>query len=278
MSEQGGRPVAPSEDNVIYLNFGARRRVATDAEASHAEQVVPVERYSQAAMRVLNAALRRTDPGRAKRGQQYATKGHVHDLNVRMNGIEAYVTGSQNEPFFTGFRLPPRDPQELQRAVSQIAARPGSVKLAQRGEFPDEVLNVLLAHAPEEFRFFCDCPDGVDVCKHSVAVAAEAAKRIDADPELVFTLRGMSMDTVDASIRDGAYALARENAEAGSEFFWSGREMPELPRPKTAPMVDDSDTDMLRRALEPVSFTNIDLLNAVADIEDLYDMLVDPDS
>ena len=39
-------------------------------------------------------------------------------------------------------------------------------------------------------------------------------------------------------------------------------------------MIEDSDMDLLHRAMQTVSFTNIDQLRAVADIEDLYDLLV----
>lgn len=267
----------PSEDNVIYANFGARRRVSSAEETGSSTVQEPAEQLSHAAMVVLNAALRRTDAGRVKRGRDYAANAHVSELRVRPNSMDASVIGSQNEPFYAGFILPPRSDDELKQAMSAMAASPGGLRRAEQGDFPDEVLNVFLGSSPEEFRFFCDCPDPVDVCKHAVAVAIAAARRIDQEPATVFAIRNMAMDAVEASLRDGAYTIARENAEAGSEFFWTGREMPDLPRPKIAPMIDDSDTDLLRRAMESVSFTNIDLLNAVADIEDLYDTLVDPD-
>ena len=34
--------------------------------------------------------------------------------------------------------------------------------------------------------------------------------------------------------------------------------------------IDDSDPDLLRKAMRSVSHTNLDLLRAVSDIEDLY--------
>lgn len=273
MSNQ--RPRRPSEDNVIYANFGARKRVATAAETGGPQTVSPTVSKSQAAMRVLNAAVRRTDIGRAKRGHQYAQQGHVTDLRVRPGGMEASVVGSQNEPFYTGFTLPLRTPQELRLAMSEMARSASASKRARAGEFPDSVLDVLLAATPEEFKFFCDCPDNADVCKHAVALAEEAAKQIDADPGTVFAIRSLSMAVFEDSVRDSAQITAKENASAGSEYFWSGRELPALPTPKIAPMIDDSDSDLLRHAMETVSFTNIDLLHAVSDIEDLYDMLVE---
>ena len=67
-----------------------------------------------------------------------------------------------------------------------------------------------------------------------------------------------------------AQDVARKATEDGAETFWSGRELPAVPSPKIAPALDDSDPDLLRKALRAVSHTNIDLLRAVSDIEDMY--------
>lgn len=279
MSNSSAQPRADDADNVIYANFGARKRVSSAAETGGPEPVsTPAaavsESLSPAAMRVVNAAVRQTDVGRAQRGQQYAADGHVADLRVRPDGVEGFITGSQNEPFFTSVSLPRRTPTELRRALEQLAALPGGMQRADRGEFPDSVLDVLLASSPEEFRFVCDCPDNAAVCKHGVALAQAAAQRIDAEPATVFALRDLSIGAVEETIRLGAHSIAEENAAEGSNYFWSGRDLPALPHPKVAPMIEDSDMDLLHRAMQTVSFTNIDQLRAVADIEDLYDLLV----
>ena len=137
----------------------------------------------------------------------------------------------------------------------------------------EEVLEILLCKAPQEVTFHCDCPDGAEVCKHAVAVAQRTAELVDKDPSVIFTMRGLRLEELENRKRNQADDLARENAEPGSEYFWPGRELPELPRPKVAPMIEDSDIDLLHRAMQTVSFTNIDQLRAVADIEDLYDEL-----
>ena len=38
-------------------------------------------------------------------------------------------------------------------------------------------------------------------------------------------------------------------------------------------MIEDSDLDLLHKAMQTISFTNIDQLRAVSDLEDLYDEL-----
>lgn len=266
----------PSEDNVIYANFGARRRVYTPEEAGES-RVGPAAAPSRspAAMRVLNAAVRQTDAARVKRGHSYAANGHVVAFEFRSGGVDGEVAGSQNEPFAAGFRLPRRSRAELDEAMRTLAATPGAQQRAQSGDFPDAVLDVLISSEPSEVNFYCDCPDAAVVCKHAVAVAEVAAQHIDEQPSLIYAMRDMGLGAVQDTLRRSAHTIAAENAEAGSEYFWPGRELPALPTPKVAPMIDDSDLQLLRTAMGSVSFTNIDQMFAVADIEHLYDMLID---
>lgn len=263
----------PSEDNVIYANFRSGSRVDS------ADKVAPPVRestqlsYSAPAMRVNNAAVRQTDVGRVKRGREYAQRGHVLDLTAFHGGMRAAVVGSQNDPFEVEMRLPKRSQGDIDAAVGILARQPGAAEKANRGEYPDEVLDVLIADSPEEIRFFCDCPDGAQVCKHAVALADRAARLIDADPVLILTMRQVSLTALEQRKRYESEAQIRENAEPGSQYFWSGRDLPGLPRPRLAPMIEDSDLDLLHRAMQTISFTNIDQLRAVSDIEDVYDML-----
>ncbi|QPK83996.1 hypothetical protein G7Y29_04215 [Corynebacterium qintianiae] len=266
--------VRPSEDNVIYANFGARRRVFSPEEAGTSQaSVTRTPSYSPAAMRVFNAAVRQTDPGRTKRGHQYAANGHVLETTPRSGGIDGLVAGSQNDPFAVAIQLPGRTAADIQGALDVMARRANSVARARTGDFDDDVLDILLAPDPASIRFLCTCPDASDVCKHAVAVAEKAAELIDATPDVIFSMRNLSLNTFEQGVRNRAATVARENSEEGSKYFWAGREMPDLPYPKVAPMIEDSDIDMLHRAMQSVSFTNIDQLRAVADIEDLYEEL-----
>ncbi|UIZ92932.1 hypothetical protein JZY91_04095 [Corynebacterium sp. CNCTC7651] len=267
--------VRGGEDNVIYANFGAKRRVYTAAETGLPQIEVTAASLSPAAMRILNAAVRQTDVARAKRGHAYAAHGHVMDLRFRTGGVEGRVAGSQNEPFVAGLLLPRRTPEELRAAVRELALMPGGQVRADRGDFPDPFLDVMLGAKANEVHFYCDCPDSSRVCKHAVALAEVVAGRVDKQPSLVFAMRDLNSRVVEETLRRGAHALAAENAEKGSPYFWSGRDLPELPNPKVAPMIDDSDLQLLRTAMGTVSFTNIDQMFAVSDIEKLYDMLID---
>ncbi|WP_342319535.1 hypothetical protein [Corynebacterium mayonis] len=276
----------PRKDNVIYANFGARRREAPPKEQTGS----PVARFptararvetptsqGPAARRLLAAALNNADEGRIARGKKYAEQGHVIELLARQAGFDALVAGSQNDPFTVVVQLPRRSAGDIQEMLTFLASQAGAVDKARRGELSPRVLSALLAPDSDSIRFFCDCPDDARVCKHAVAVAVKAAELVDAHPATVFSLRSLTLDMVEKGVQRQASEVAKENAKEGSDFFWAGRELPKLPKPKVAPMIDDSDLELLHRAVASVSFTNIDQMRAVADVEDLYDELIRED-
>lgn len=265
----------PQEGNVIYANFGQRKRVSSAAETG--ERVMSARAMNQPAMRMINAAVRQTDLGRATRGREYAAGGHVHDLHFDRARITASVVGSQNYPFEVSILLPFRSAAEVREALGRLAREAGAVDRALKGDINDEVLDVLLFAQPEEIYFSCTCPDSALVCKHVVAVADCAAKKLDDTPSLVFSLRDVTVAGLEQVVREEAASIAHESTVPGSEFFWSGRKLPDLPNPKIAPMIEDSDMDLLQTAMQSISFTNIDQMRAVADIEELYEDLTRED-
>lgn len=261
----------PQEDNVIYANFGAKTRVSSASETGGSVSAPePGPSFSPPAMRVFNAAVRQTDVGRTKRGRDYAVGGHVIDFAIHSGGAHASVIGSQNEPFVVSMQLPWRSQQDVSGAVATLVRDPGAVAKMRTGDFNDAMLDALICHSPEEVRFACDCPDAAVVCKHGVALAMRAAALIDADPSIILQMRGLSYQELEQRKLQEASNIARENSAPGSEYFWSGRPLPQLPHPRVAPMIEDSDVHLLHQAMQSVSFTNIDQLRAVSDIEDLY--------
>jgi uncharacterized Zn finger protein len=56
---------------------------------------------------------------------------------------------------------------------------------------------------PSAIRFTCSCPDYAIMCKHVAAVMYGVGVRLDDSPELLFTLRGVSIDElVDAAVAE----------------------------------------------------------------------------
>lgn len=269
--------------------------------------------FNPAAERIMKFVTTTTDSGRLSRGRKYARAGHVVDLDLRVGAIHGQVAGSQNQPFSVLIQLPYRDKSDIEKVTGMLARSANSIRRAMRGDVDPEVLDILLAPTADDVRLDCDCPDYGHVCKHIVAVADRLAARIDADPLELFTLRGLNIHALNTMVMESAQSIAQEStAEAAEEdsaqmpgtspadtdknrdsatntassasakarsinndLFWNGREVPDMPEPKVAPAIDDSDPELLRKAMRAVSHTNVDLLRAVSDIEDLYHFMTD---
>lgn len=261
----------PRDDNVIYANFGARTRVSGPEEVA----APPARRrasLSPAAEMLIDVAASRADRGRITRGRQYAEAGHVVSLEVRNGRAHAQVAGSQNDPFTVTVQLPYRSADDLAVVSAELARTPNGMRAARRGEISGNLLRVLLADDANDIRLVCDCPDPAPVCKHEVAVLEKLAAKIDADPLALFTFRGLDLTTLEHAVMAQAKETSRES-ETDPELFWTGRQLPDLPTPRVSPALDDSDLDLLHKAMRAISYTNVDQLRAVSDIEDLYDHL-----
>ncbi len=268
----------PQLDNVTWVNFGSREKVNSAAETTtpndaSEETRSQILRYNEAARTIYRAAQQGTDQGRFSRGRKYAEQGNVLELRAEAGRFTATIAGSQNEPFTTLIILPYRDSGAIRDALGIMSHNANALAEVRNGYIGRELLDCLLATEDEKIRFRCDCPDETRVCKHGVAAALKAAELIDADPTLLFRLRNLDLNTLERQLRESAGERAMESAREGSEFFWDGHILPHLPEPKIAPMIEDSDLDLLHKAMQTISFTNIDQLRAVSDLEDLYDEL-----
>lgn len=259
------KPTRVSDGNVIYAQFGGRTQVSKPETPKRDTAF----KLSPAAARPYRFASARTDQGRITRGRQYAQAGNVVDLDIRNGAAHGQVAGSQNYPFTVTIALPYRNAEDLAEIPRRIAAEPNGISCAREGKLSDGVLDILFGESPSDIRFVCSCPDSTAVCKHVMAVVDKLATKIDADVGVAFNLRGMTLDQVAQSV----ITRTEGSQETTSEAFWQGRPLPDLPTPKVAPALDDSDLDLLHKAMRQVSFTNVDQLRAVADIEDLYDWL-----
>ncbi|AEX48524.1 SWIM zinc finger family protein [Corynebacterium diphtheriae] len=248
-------------DNVIYANFGAKTTVRTEPEAP---EIVESRNFSPVALRIRNLATQEADAGRLKRGRDYARSGHVLNVKFGNSLITADVAGSQNLPFQVSIAFPYLSTDGLSQITQYIAASPDGLNAARHGQLSEDILDLLLG---TQVTFRCDCPDHVVCCKHSVAVVTVASEKVEADPLLAFRLRGLDLAQLEQAVTMQARAASTQDLK---ERFWQGRDLPSLPEPKIAPALDDSDASLLHKAMRLVSYTNIDELRAVSDIEDIY--------
>lgn len=260
--------------NVIYAKFGRPEPApAGRAERPEASRRGPApgprgEMTPGAYLRSLIA--RRADPGRLDRGVAYFSEGRVVDVTVESGRIEAKVAGSQPSPFAVAVALPYRSADELSDVARALATRPSAVERARRGRYTVGVLDIFLG---EDLRVICDCPDTAEPCKHGVAVIHRLAAAMDKDSSFVLRARGLDFTWLTSMLSRMAKRGSRDAATATDERFWRGSGLPPLPDPAVAPAIEESDLDLLHRAMRSVSFTAVEQLRAVSDIEEMFDYL-----
>jgi uncharacterized Zn finger protein len=143
---------------------------------------------------------------RLPRGRTYVRNGSVLHLAVAQGRIDALVQGSSlYEVVVTVTPLPrPR----WERIVKACAGEIDSLVELLRGKVSDGVMRVVtdrdkgLFPAPKEIHMVCSCPDSAGMCKHLAAVLYGIGARLDAKPELLFTLRNVDhLELLDAGVK-----------------------------------------------------------------------------
>ena len=252
---------------------------------------------STAADWLTDLAFAQADSGRLSRGRGYYQGGHVINVEFVPGSITAKVIGSQPQPFSVSIMFPPRTDPQLARLPDLISQLDGGIQAVRSGQFSPDMLKILFGGHPYKARYYCDCPDKARVCKHIVATMMAAADRVATDPGLVFQLRGLNLadmrlpkqstksagsaGSVPPTPKTSASAGSAESAKkaeapspeaiaAATDRFWNGGPLPEIPQLKTQSALADSDEQLLHKAMRTISYTSVDELCAVSDIEDLY--------
>jgi uncharacterized Zn finger protein len=132
---------------------------------------------------------------RLPRGRTYVRNGSVCHLEIEPGQVRAMVSGSKIYNVTIGIKeLPCAVWEEVKH---KCAGSIGSLLELLQGRLSDEVMEVVtdarkgLFPRPEEISLHCDCPDWAVVCKHVAAVLYGVGHRLDQEPELLFTLRGV---------------------------------------------------------------------------------------
>lgn len=148
---------------------------------------------------------------RIGRGRSYVKNGLVLDLRISEGRISAMVSGSHvYEIEITIDRLPDK---KWQRITEQCAKRIDSIATLVDGKFSKEFQEIFMKQgdglfpSPKEIHMDCSCPDWATMCKHVAAALYGAGSRLDADPLLFFTLRG-----IDPSVLIKSSVEERRNA------------------------------------------------------------------
>lgn len=132
---------------------------------------------------------------RLPRGRTYVRNGSVLDLQISPNLVEAQVSGSRIYQVRVKVKPVP-GPQWAGLCKDCGGAIASLVELLQ-GRFSKGVMERIcrqgggLFPIPADIHLACSCPDGAYMCKHVAAVLYGIGARLDAEPELLFRLRGV---------------------------------------------------------------------------------------
>ena len=136
------------------------------------------------------------------RGKTYANTGRVLDIekDPARHTISSKVEGHYSPFYHVKLTLTPFTDEEKERIMAAIMSSPLLLaKLAARDlapELEDELGKLGISIFPKkwsELRMRCDCPDTAVPCKHISALIYMMSKDIDADPFIIFRLRGLDL-------------------------------------------------------------------------------------
>lgn len=137
---------------------------------------------------------------RLPRGRTYANRGAVRDLAVVDSKVAAHVQGSRLRPYDVEIAVPQVDGPQAGRLMDRLAEDQGLVARLLNRELDPAVLQMAqqlkIAVFParwSDLKMHCSCPDWAVPCKHLAAVIYLLSQQIDADPFLVFSLRGIDL-------------------------------------------------------------------------------------
>lgn len=168
------------------------------------------------------AALERLiDPARLSRGRSYARSGQVLNLDIKPGGVNSRVQGSRPSPYQVQIEIEPLSEKEWKHVADAMAEQAIFAAKLLAGEMPQ---NIEEAFAAAHVNLFpasrgdleteCSCPDWSNPCKHIAAVYYLLGEQFDADPFLLFRLRGKGKDEIIHMLRKRRAAVAAETEPA----------------------------------------------------------------
>ncbi len=132
---------------------------------------------------------------RLPRGRTYIRNGSVCHLEIKAGSIEAIVSGS--ELYKVQIEVKSLPAAKWKSIKAKCKGQIGSMLELLQGRLSDHVMAIVsdaqngLFPLPGEIELHCSCPDWADMCKHVAAVLYGVGSRLDAQPELLFLLRGV---------------------------------------------------------------------------------------
>ncbi len=166
---------------------------------------------------------------RLPRGRTYARHGAITDLQIKEGQIWAEVRGRRF--YEVKIEIAPLPDAQWQSVRAACGGQINSLVELLSGKLSNAVMEAVssagegLFPTPAEIKLNCSCPDWAVMCKHVAATLYGVGARLDNEPEMLFTLRGVqASDMIEAAINQGIGAPSStagptlENEDLASVF------------------------------------------------------------
>jgi uncharacterized Zn finger protein len=136
---------------------------------------------------------------RIGRGRSYVRHGAVLDLQIREGEVSSLVQGSRANPYEIIITIKKLNKDAWKTITSSCEGMIDSLQELIEGKFPKTLAEIFMRQgtglfpAPKEIKLQCSCPDWAVMCKHVAAALYGIGARLDEDPSLFFTLRGVDV-------------------------------------------------------------------------------------
>ncbi|MDB9526464.1 SWIM zinc finger family protein [Oscillatoria sp. CS-180] len=163
----------------------------------------------------IEAIEKLTDPGRLSRGRSYASPSRILSFNLEDSTVTAQIRGNVN-PYFGVYEEPryhtvidfePISRAKWAAAIALIGSKASLISRLLLNEIPENIEDSfatlglhLLPAKKGDFHTQCSCPDWSNPCKHVAGLYYRIAEEVDRDPFLLFQLRGLSRDQLQAEL------------------------------------------------------------------------------
>ena len=142
---------------------------------------------------------------RLPRGRTYVRNGSVLDLQIEAGRVRALVSGT--DLYTVDIKIKPLPQKRWEEIKWRCAGQIDSLVELLQGSISKGVMEIVtrkgegLFPSPREITLSCSCPDWATMCKHVAASLYGVGARLDREPELLFTLRGVDpTEMVEAAI------------------------------------------------------------------------------
>jgi len=148
---------------------------------------------------------------RLPRGRSYLRNGLVIDLQVATGKVTATVSGS--ELYDVKISIATVAAKQWKAICRDCSGTIDSLVELLQGRLAKSVMDRVcragdgLFPQPSEIKLSCSCPDWADMCKHVAGALYGIGARLDAEPRLLFALRGVDESELVAGADRGAARL-----------------------------------------------------------------------